>query len=145
MGGRFKREGTYVYLWLIHAYVWQEPTQYCKTIILRLKIDKLKDKREAPVKLVLARVWLLSLSRRPCEARLRCWLLPQSVLSLLSGTLCAKRSASLILSADVGHLGTLQSVTLLDSLCMCIGEQRCAFLGDDWLGRRIFLFNFLNF
>ena len=33
-GGRFKREGTCVYLWLIHADVWQKPTQYCKAIIL---------------------------------------------------------------------------------------------------------------
>ena len=24
--GRFKREGTYVYLWLIHVDVWQKPT-----------------------------------------------------------------------------------------------------------------------
>ena len=36
MGGRFKREGTYVYLWLIHVDVWQKPTQYCKAIILQL-------------------------------------------------------------------------------------------------------------
>ena len=36
-GGRFKREGTYVYLWLIHANVWQKPTQFCKAIILQLK------------------------------------------------------------------------------------------------------------
>ena len=64
------------------------------------------------------------------------------LLSLLSGILCAKRSASLICSADVGHLGTLQSVTLPHSSCVSIGEQRCAFLGDNWLGRRIFLFNF---
>ena len=28
MGGRFKREGTYVYLWLIRAAVWQKPTRY---------------------------------------------------------------------------------------------------------------------
>ena len=33
VGGRFKREGTYVYLWLIHGDVWQKPTQYCKAII----------------------------------------------------------------------------------------------------------------
>ena len=33
------REGTYVYLWLIHADVWQKPTQYCKAIILQLKIN----------------------------------------------------------------------------------------------------------
>ena len=37
-GGRFKREGTYVKLWLIHTEVWQKSSQYCKVIILRLKI-----------------------------------------------------------------------------------------------------------
>ena len=26
MGGRFKREGTYVYLWLIHVDIWQKAT-----------------------------------------------------------------------------------------------------------------------
>ena len=36
VGGRFKRERTYVYLWLIHVDVWQRPTQYCKAIILQL-------------------------------------------------------------------------------------------------------------
>ena len=38
--GRFKRERTYVYLWLIRVDVWQNPTQYCKAIILQLKIKK---------------------------------------------------------------------------------------------------------
>ena len=42
MGERFKREGTYMYLWLIHVDVWQKPTQYCKATILQLKINKLK-------------------------------------------------------------------------------------------------------
>ena len=28
LGGKFKREGTYVYLGLIHAVVWQKPTQH---------------------------------------------------------------------------------------------------------------------
>ena len=37
MGGRFKREGTYVYLWLIHADIWQKTTKFCKAIILQLK------------------------------------------------------------------------------------------------------------
>ena len=37
MGEGFKREGTYVYLWLIHADVWQKPSKYCKAIILQLK------------------------------------------------------------------------------------------------------------
>ena len=36
--GRFKREGTYVYLWLIHVDVGQKPTQHCKAIILQLKV-----------------------------------------------------------------------------------------------------------
>ena len=44
VGGRFKREGTYVYLWLIHVDVWQKPTQYCKVITLQLKINRLKNK-----------------------------------------------------------------------------------------------------
>ena len=37
------REGTYVYLWLIHVDVWQKPTQYCKAIIFQLKISKFKS------------------------------------------------------------------------------------------------------
>ena len=41
VGGRFKREGTSVRLWLVHIHVWQKPTQYCRAIILQLKI-KLK-------------------------------------------------------------------------------------------------------
>ena len=45
VGGRFKREGTYVYPWLIHVDVWQKPTQHCKAIILQLKINKLKKKK----------------------------------------------------------------------------------------------------
>ena len=44
MEGSFKREGIYVYLWLIHVDVWQKPTQHCKAIILQLKINKLKKK-----------------------------------------------------------------------------------------------------
>ena len=38
---RLKREGTYVYLWLIHE--WEKPTHYSKVIILQLKINKLKN------------------------------------------------------------------------------------------------------
>ena len=36
--GRFKRVGTYVYLWLIYVDIWQK--QYCKVLILQLKINK---------------------------------------------------------------------------------------------------------
>ena len=37
MGAReFKREGTYIYLQLIHV-VWQKLTQHCKAIIFQLK------------------------------------------------------------------------------------------------------------
>ena len=37
VGGRFKKEGIYVYLWLIHVDVWQKPTKFCNAIILQLK------------------------------------------------------------------------------------------------------------
>ena len=40
VGGRFKREETYVCLWLIHGDVWKKPTQYCTAIILQLKKKK---------------------------------------------------------------------------------------------------------
>ena len=39
MGGRSKRDGTHVHLWLIHVGVWQKATQYYETIILQLKIN----------------------------------------------------------------------------------------------------------
>ena len=44
VGGRFKREETYVYLWLSHVDVWQKPSQYCKVIISHLKINLVKKK-----------------------------------------------------------------------------------------------------
>ena len=46
VGGRFKREGTSVYLWLIHGDVWQKPTQHCKAIILQLNIHKFQEKKK---------------------------------------------------------------------------------------------------
>ena len=44
VGGRFK-EGTYVYLWLIHVDIWLKPTQYCKAINLQLKVNKFKKRK----------------------------------------------------------------------------------------------------
>ena len=41
-GRRFKREGTYVYLWPIHGDVWQKPMKYCKAIMLQLRIKEWK-------------------------------------------------------------------------------------------------------
>ena len=40
MGGRFKREGIYVYLWLIPVEVWQKTTKFCKAITFQLKNKK---------------------------------------------------------------------------------------------------------
>ena len=40
VGGSFKTEGVYVYLWLIYVVVWQKPTQHCKAITLQLKLKK---------------------------------------------------------------------------------------------------------
>ena len=39
VGGRFQKEGDIYLLILIHADVWQKPTQYCKAIIPQLKIN----------------------------------------------------------------------------------------------------------
>ena len=47
MERRFKRKGTYVYLWLIHVDEWQKRTQYYKAIMLPLKINKFfKNEKE---------------------------------------------------------------------------------------------------
>ena len=40
VGERVKREGTYVYLWLIHADVWQKPTQCVKQLSFNRKKKK---------------------------------------------------------------------------------------------------------
>ena len=47
-GERLKREGTYVYLELIHAVLQKKPTQHCKAIILQLKINfkKIRKKKD---------------------------------------------------------------------------------------------------
>ena len=39
--------GIYVYLWLIYVDLWQKPTQYCKVLILQLKINKFLKIKEA--------------------------------------------------------------------------------------------------
>ena len=38
VGGRFKRDRTYVCLWLICVGIWQKLTRYCKVIIFQLKM-----------------------------------------------------------------------------------------------------------
>ena len=40
MGEGFRREGTYIYLWLIHVDVWQKPTQYCRLSSNKKKIKE---------------------------------------------------------------------------------------------------------
>ena len=45
MGERFKREETYVRLWLIHVVIWQKPIQHGKEIILQLNINFKKKNR----------------------------------------------------------------------------------------------------
>ena len=46
MGQQFRREGTYLYLWLIHVDIEQKPIQYCKATILQLKVNTLKKKKK---------------------------------------------------------------------------------------------------
>ena len=45
-GGKFKKDDTCVYLWLIHVFVWQNPTQHCKATIFQLKINKFQNRKE---------------------------------------------------------------------------------------------------
>ena len=69
MAGKFKREGTYVYLWLIHVDVLQKPAQHCKAIILQLKINfksYLKKKEKRKKKKV---TWWLSGKESSCHCR----------------------------------------------------------------------------
>ena len=49
LGGRLKREGTYVYLWLIHVGVQQKLVQYCKATILQLKKKKANSRFQGPL------------------------------------------------------------------------------------------------
>ena len=44
---RFKSVGTYVCLGLIYVAIWQKPTQYCKVLILQLKINKFLKIKES--------------------------------------------------------------------------------------------------
>ena len=37
VGGGFRTGETHVYSWPIHVDVWQNPSQYCKVIVLQLK------------------------------------------------------------------------------------------------------------
>ena len=60
-GGRFKREGIYVYLWLIHVEVWQK-TKFCKAVILQLKFFLRKWKSLSHVQLS-ATPWTMEFSR----------------------------------------------------------------------------------
>ena len=39
VGGRFRRERTHVYLWLVLVDVWQRLTQYCKAVIFPSKVN----------------------------------------------------------------------------------------------------------
>ena len=46
VGVGFKMWGMHVYLWPIHADVWQKPSQYCKVSILQLKLINFQKKKE---------------------------------------------------------------------------------------------------
>lgn len=66
-----KREGAYVNLCLILAAVWQKPAQYCRAIVLQLKINAFKRRRAwvSAAKLKRQPLWtrVLSHQRAPIE------------------------------------------------------------------------------
>ena len=70
------REETYVYLWLIHADIWQKPKEFCKAFILQLKnkkkrmpecVDTLFSRRSSP-----PRDWTWSSPPRRPRSLLHC-------------------------------------------------------------------------
>ena len=69
MGGRFKREGTYVYVWLIHIEVWQKIAKFCKAIILQWKINKCIKHFKSMDTLDIYRnnIWLLPSKENKCH------------------------------------------------------------------------------
>ena len=58
MGQRFKGEGTYIYLWLIHVVIWQKPSQFCKAIILQLKQKNKYIKKFSVLKIEIEKLYL---------------------------------------------------------------------------------------
>ena len=64
VGWGFKREGTFVNLWLTHVDVWQKTAQYCKVIILQLEIKKIfKNTKESKEKDGFLLIWEENISR----------------------------------------------------------------------------------
>ena len=57
VGERFKKEGTYIYLWLIHIVVRQKPTHYnyssIKNNILRIWMEKRKRRKHTKMLMVI--------------------------------------------------------------------------------------------
>ena len=49
VGERFKREGTYIHIWLTHFDVCQTTTKFCKAIILQLKNKLIKKILFSPI------------------------------------------------------------------------------------------------
>ena len=60
MGGSSKREGIYVYLWLIHVEVLQKTAKFFKAIIFQLKKNKFKKEIFAFSKCLLVHVYTYS-------------------------------------------------------------------------------------
>ena len=44
--GEVQERGDILYSWLIHIFVWREPTHYCKTIILQSKKKKNEEEKK---------------------------------------------------------------------------------------------------
>ena len=86
MGGSFKREGTYVYLWLTCVDVWQKLIQYCKAIICHWgkKIPKVRS-HEAFGESVPGAGWTGVCHKKVRKLWLDCWLYALCNSKLLGG------------------------------------------------------------
>ena len=134
MGGGFRREGTYIYLWLIHVDVWQRPTQYCKAIILQLKkkqtegLKKIKfcenqtkkadsvkhnKTRYACVDFHLTTTISSSLAGSTLSsALLECWVLQGSALDPLLCVWCLFLTSHALLQLELSFISWLRNIYL---------------------------------
>ena len=65
VGWKFKKEGTYVHLWLIYVDVWQKPTQHYKAILkyaFQLKINNFLKKNNFFMIRVIVHILEISIS-----------------------------------------------------------------------------------
>ena len=103
VGGRFKIEGIYVYLQLIHTVVQRKPIQHCKAMILQLKTNFLKK---------------LSIHRHPWSIKSHPVFLPETVSINLRKHITSSKNRSAHVSNSKDFLNIMKySVRIPQTTC----------------------------